>query len=67
MPDKVAFMRAVLLCVQLLRGKPFQKRLLLAENQFAFSIRPSAVFELCLNAIGYVHSYQDFIKLLVFN
>ncbi len=44
--DKVAFVSAVLLCVQLLPWKPLfqplQKRLLLAENQFAFSISPSS-------------------------
>ncbi len=43
--DKAAFIRGALLCVQPLPGKPpfllLQKRLLLAENEFAFSISPS--------------------------
>ncbi len=43
MPDKAAFVRAVLLCVQRYRGKPLflplQKHLV-TKNDFAFSFRP---------------------------
>jgi len=45
MPDKAAFVSAVLLCVQALPGKPLflllQKQHLVAKNEFAFSFRPT--------------------------
>ncbi len=43
MPDKAAFVKGALLCLAV-TGKPLSpalKRLLLAENEFAFSISPS--------------------------
>ncbi len=44
MPDKAAFVSAVLLCVQRYRGNlflPLQKWHLVAKNEFAFSFRPT--------------------------
>ncbi len=44
MPDKAAFVSAVLLCVQPLPGKqlflPLRKRHPMVKNEFAFSFRP---------------------------
>ncbi len=43
MPDKAAFVSAVLLCVQLYRGNRYftQKQYLVSKNEFVFSFRPT--------------------------
>ncbi len=69
MSDKAVFVRGALLCLQPLPGKPLflplQKRLLLAENEFAFSRSPSDLAEniFCLLS-EIIHSRRTLLLLL---
>ncbi len=70
LPDKVSFMSWALLCLHPLPGKPlatflmFQKHLLLAENECAFTIIQSAVLFRPMRKIHPI--FSSIVRLIIF-